>query len=234
VPLASPQELVLHPLEPQLEPLEWALSWAGLLPLNQLAGLLEAAFFPAWLAILHHWLSAAPDFDEVTRWYLEWKGRLPQELLDHPRVRAAFATALNMMNAAADGHPLPPPSSLPSAGTGAGAGSVPAWRREVEADAAAGPAGYGKQPPATSAAVASGPEPSLRELVGRYASEAGCEFLPRAGRLHDGLPVYAFGGVSCVVDGARGVIRAQLKDRGWVPVSLERLKAEAQAKAGGG
>jgi tuftelin-interacting protein 11 len=39
---------------------------------------MEASFFPAWLALLHHWLSHTPDFDEVTRWYLEWKSRFPQ------------------------------------------------------------------------------------------------------------------------------------------------------------
>jgi tuftelin-interacting protein 11 len=68
--------------------------------------------------------------------------------------------------------------------------------------------------------------------VGQYAQDHGLEFLPRAGRLHDGLPVYSFGGVSCVVDASRGVIRAQLKDRGWVPVSLEALQKEAMSKAG--
>jgi hypothetical protein len=70
--------MVLNPLQPQLEPFDWALSWHGLISLGQLAGLMETAFFPAWLALLHHWLSHTPDFDEVTRWYLEWKGRFPQ------------------------------------------------------------------------------------------------------------------------------------------------------------
>jgi hypothetical protein len=69
---------VLNPLQPQLEPFDWALSWHGLVPLHQLAGLMEASFFPPWLALLHHWLSHSPDYDEVTRWYLEWKGRFPQ------------------------------------------------------------------------------------------------------------------------------------------------------------
>lgn len=202
---------------------------------------METSFFPAWLALLHHWLSHSPDFDEVTRWYLEWKGRFPQDLLDHPRVRAGFSQALNMMNSAADGQPLPYPAAATAAGAAAGAGaagaaaSIPSWRREVEPDAAAAAGGgYGgrqqPQPPSTSAAAAA--EPSFRELVGQYAQEQGLEFLPRAGRLHDGLPVYSFGGVSCVVDAARGVIRAQLKARGWVPVSLEGLKQEALSKAG--
>ena len=37
-------------------------------------------FFPKWHAVLHAWLSAAPNFDEVTRWYLGWKGLFPEEV----------------------------------------------------------------------------------------------------------------------------------------------------------
>jgi tuftelin-interacting protein 11 len=227
---------VLNPLEPQLEPFDWALAWAGLLPDWQLSALLESAFFPGWHAILRTWLSAQPDYDEVTRWFMEWKARFPQGLLDQPRVRAAFAHGLNMMNCAADGKPLPAPRGAGAAagGVDGAGGSMPAWRREMEQPAAAAgmqPQQHQQRPPSAAAAAASAAEPSLRELVARYAQEAGLEFLPRAGRLHDGLPVYAFGGVSCVVDGLRHVVRAQLRERGWVPVSLEKLKAEALAKA---
>jgi tuftelin-interacting protein 11 len=155
-----------------------------------------------------------------------------QDLLDHPRVRAGFSQALNMMNSAADGQPLPYPAAAAAAGGGgvaAAGASIPSWRMEMDQPepAAAGPGlgGPGVRQPG-------GPEPSFRDLVGQFAQEQGLEFLPRAGRLHDGLPVYSFGGVSCVVDVSRGVIRAQLKDRGWVPVSLESLKQEALSKAG--
>jgi tuftelin-interacting protein 11 len=157
-------------------------------------------------------------------------------------VRAGFSQALNMMNSAADGQPLPLPATAaaaaaadagaPSAAAGA---SIPSWRREVDqpeaAAAAAGAGAYGAGVKQQQLA-GSGPEPSFRDLVGQYAQEQGLEFLPRAGRLHDGLPVYSFGGVSCVVDASRGVVRAQLKDRGWVPVSLEGLRREALSKAG--
>ena len=37
-------------------------------------------FFPKWHAVLHAWLSASPNFDEVTRWYLGWKGLFPDEV----------------------------------------------------------------------------------------------------------------------------------------------------------
>jgi tuftelin-interacting protein 11 len=163
-----------------------------------------------------------------------------QDLLDHPRVRAGFSQALNMMNSAADGQPLPYPAAAAAAGGAAAAagGSIPSWRMEVEPDSAAAAAAatgeFGRARLGAGPAVGqAGPEPSFRDLVGQYAQEQGLEFLPRAGRLHDGLPVYSFGGVSCVVDASRGMVRAQLKGRGWVPVSLEGLKAEALSKGGG-
>jgi tuftelin-interacting protein 11 len=212
------QELVLNPLAPQLQPFHWAMAWHGLLPTGHLAALLESSFFPAWHALLHHWLSHTPNYDEVTRWYLEWKGMFPQDLLDHPRVRAGFSTALNMMNSAADGQPLP--AAAPAA-----AGPVPSWRAELGGD----------QPAAVKplrGAGAAAAEPSFKDLVARYAEEQGLEFVPRAGRLHDGLQVYSFGGVSCVVDAAHSLVRAQLKDRGWAPVSLEKLRQEAAARRG--
>ena len=39
-------------------------------------GLLEGSFFPHWHAVLHHWLGHAPNYDQVTAWYLQWKVRL--------------------------------------------------------------------------------------------------------------------------------------------------------------
>lgn len=69
-------------------PMDAVLAWSGLVAAPQLVGLLEAGFWPQWHAILGHWLSGAPDHDEVARWYLTWKGRFPQ-------VCAGFSGALN-------------------------------------------------------------------------------------------------------------------------------------------
>eukprot|EP00878_Enallax_costatus_P018396 GHUV01019364.1.p1 GENE.GHUV01019364.1~~GHUV01019364.1.p1 ORF type:complete len:861 (+),score=252.13 GHUV01019364.1:619-3201(+) len=216
-------ELMLNPNAPHLDPFQWAISWHGVMPTGHLAALMESSFFPAWHAILHHWLSHSPNYDEVTKWYLEWKGMFPQDVLDHPRVRSGFAQGLNMMNSAAEGRPLP--AAAPAA---APVGAVPSWRSELGADGAAAPpaAAAGRT---VGAGIAVG-EPSLKELVTRYAEEQGVEFVPRAGRLHDGLPVYSYGGVNCVVDAAKSLIRAQLRDKGWVPVSLEKLSQEALSR----
>ena len=70
---ALQQELSINPAAQHLAPWHWAVAWAPLLPPSQLVGLLEAVFFPQWHAVLHHWLAHAPDFDQVTTWYLGWK-----------------------------------------------------------------------------------------------------------------------------------------------------------------
>lgn len=221
------QELVLNPNAPNLEPFNWALAWHGLMPTGHLAALMESSFFPAWHTILHHWLSHSPNYDEVTKWYLEWKGLFPQDLLDHQRVRSGFAQGLNMMNSAAEGQPIPP--AAPAAA--AAGGQLPSWRAELAGGGVDGMAtGGAAVRPAGAAAGLVGGEPSFKDLVSRYAEEQGIEFLPRAGRLHDGLPVYSFGGVNCVIDASHSLIRAQLKERGWVPVSLERLSQEVLSR----
>lgn len=170
--------------------------------------------------MLHHWLSHAPNYDEVTRWYLGWKGLFPQDLLDTPQIRANFNHALNLMNSAADGQPLPA-FVPPVAGYGAAASAAAA------ATAATAPGVN------SGAVYGSGVEPSLKELVARYATDTGVDFLPKVGRYYDGLQVYSFGGVSCVLEPSSSVIRAQVRDR-WAPVSLERLRQEALNKAAGG
>jgi tuftelin-interacting protein 11 len=200
------------------------------MPTGHLAALMESCFFPAWHALLHHWLSHSPNYDEVTRWYLDWKAMFPQDMLDHPRVRGGFSQALNFMNSAADGKPLP--SAVPTSAESTASGALPSWRAEMAdnvteaAAAASARRSYGMSGPASVA------DPTFKDLVAQYAQEQGFEFLPRAGRLHDGLQVFSFGGVSCVVDAAHSLVRAQLKDRGWVPVSLEKLREEAALKRG--
>lgn len=66
----------------------------------------------------------------------------------------------------------------------------------------------------------------------QYAEEAGVEFLPKPGRTHEGLQVYGFGLVSCVVDNAASRLQAQLGGgRGWATVSLEQLLEEHRRRA---
>lgn len=72
----------------------------------------------------------------------------------------------------------------------------------------------------------------MLQLVEQFAEEAGVAFLPKPGRTHEGLQMYGFGLVSCVVDNAQNLVKAQLGGaQGWATVSLEQLLAEHEQRA---
>jgi tuftelin-interacting protein 11 len=159
--------------------------------------------------------SPAPNFDEITRWYLAWKGLIPDEVLDTERIRAQMTAALDVMNAAVDGRAVPPMWT-----------PAPAAAAQAAAQLAVPPA----PPRPAGAAAFDASRLSLRELVEEFAAETGAEFLPRVPpRDHDGFRVYQFGRVSCVLDAAAGLVRAQVGGA-WAPVSLEGLLAEHQRR----
>jgi hypothetical protein len=49
-------------------PLPCASHVVPLCTVPQMASLFEQYFFPKWHAVLRHWLSNSPNYDEVTRW----------------------------------------------------------------------------------------------------------------------------------------------------------------------
>lgn len=210
------QGLEINPAGQDMRPFEWVVAWADVMPAPSLAAILELGFFPKWHAVLHYWLSATPNYDEVTRWYLGWKSSFPPALLDAERVRAQFTAALDAMNSAVDGRTVP----AAAAGRWAGDGGAAAAAAAAPAAPAAPIA-----PPSTGRPA---PELTLKELVQRFAEEHDVSFMPKFGRFQDGLQVFSFGGVSCVLDSTGGVVRAQLGVR-WAPVSLDTLLTTARA-----
>lgn len=100
-----------------------------------------------------------------------------------------------------------------------------------------------------SAAAAAAATATLRELVARFAADSGLEFAPRPGRLHMGLPVYSFGGVSVVLQphagvggggsggtgvagggGGGGTLLARRADGRWAAASLQELVEMAASR----
>ena len=243
---AALQGFVINPQKQELEPFNWLLAWADAIPVNHMVAILEASFFPQWHQVLYHWLMASPDFQEVTSWYLGWKSLLPADLQANERIRHQLNVALDMMNQAVEGTPLVQP----------GARENVTYLRVTEQQAFAtaqqqrgAPAGISQPPlptdtalprgvPSAAGAAAGGLESglamggmSLREIVQAFAEQHDVQFLPKAGRLHEGLPVYGFGAVAMVTDSAKQVLLAQTEGR-WVPVSLEQL-LELHRRRGG-
>ena len=217
-----------------LEPLGWVLAWEACVPAGRMTQLLESGFFPKFHAALHAYLAAPGlDLEEVTRWYLEWKGAFSEDLLAHERVRRQLNAALDAMNAATtgDGTHIRGPSPVSErareggdaaakgAANGAGGGAKGSRRG---GDANSKGAGVDDDPGADAM--------SLREAVEAFAQANDLTFMPKPGRQHEGLQVYSFGLVSVVVDSAGEMLRAKIGDR-WAPASLDTLLAAHKERA---
>ncbi|CAN0160083.1 unnamed protein product, partial [Phaeothamnion confervicola] len=190
-------ELSTDPARPNPAGLEYTLRWRELLPTRLMTALLEGEFLPKWIESLRGWLAGGDaDFQQVADWYQYWKGLLPPEVLADRAVERKAAAALQFMDMALRGVPMPPPDTKP-----AGYERV-LERREIEALAArreraeaalkerrANDRGGGGGAAAVSAVT-------FRDVAAAAAADAGIEFVPRVGRQFQGKQIYAFGGVS--------------------------------------
>lgn len=180
--------------------LEELLEWLDVIPKTHIVQILDRFLFPKWLRILHYWLTHRPNLEEVSLWYKSWKSFFPSELLDDVDIASHFGKAIDLMNRTADGIPLPSLDVI--------LGETSSKRRLPETVTV--------QPQTLF---------TLRDMVQRFAEEHNVSFMPKPGRMHEGLQVYSFGGVSVVLDNAQNTVRIQ-NGSVWKPASLERLLTE--------
>ncbi|BFI30199.1 tuftelin-interacting protein 11 [Marchantia polymorpha subsp. ruderalis] len=222
------QELVVNPAHQQLEEFNWVMAWATALPAHHMAGMLESGFFPKWQQVLYHWLCSNPNFDEVTQWYLGWKSLFPAELLANERIRRQLNVALDMMNQAVEGAPVVQPGARENVSY-----LRVTEQRHFEFQQQAAFTKQQQQHAASTYGVDSfGTENiSLKEIVEGFAQDNDIQFVPKLGRVHEGLQVYAFGAVSVCVDTAKQKLVAQTGDT-WVSVSLDQLLEMNRSRSG--
>jgi len=237
-------EFQVNPAAQELEPFLWVMDWAELMPRNQMSKLLLARFFPKWHAALRHWLSSTTttstselNLDDVTRWYLQWKALFPETVLESKNIKAAMNAALDAINTAGQGKPLPTtwtaPPSIPTA-VGTGTAKTKEKLEHPSYENAYGHTNhYNKESRQQQEHQLPPPsfleERPLRALVEDFAVESEIDFLPKPGRLYEGLQVYGFGLVSCAVDSARQRLWAQMggdRGKGWVAASMGQLLDE--------
>ncbi|OVA07505.1 G-patch domain [Macleaya cordata] len=216
------QEFQVNPADQNLDQFYWVMSWASAIPIHHMVTLLEVGFFPKWQQVLYHWLCSNPNFEEVTQWYLGWKGLFAAELLANERIRYQLNVGLDMMNQAVEGMEVVQP----------GARENISYLRVTEQRQFAAhqkAAAYAQQQAAAS--MGSGahvdgmggmPEMSLKEVIEAYAQQNELLFKPKPGRTHNGLQIYGFGNISIYVDSLNQKVFAQTED-GWSLVSLEQL-----------
>lgn len=217
------QEFQVNPGDQKLDQFSWVMLWASAVPIHHMVHMLEANFFPKWQQVLYHWLTAKPNFEEVTQWYLGWKGLLPEELLANERIRAQLDRGLEMMNQAVEGMEVVQPGARENISY-----LRVTEKRQFEAQQKA--AAYAQQQAAARLAGeihmdARGAMPvmSLKEAIESYAQQNELLFKPKPNRAHNGHQIYGFGNISICIDTLNNKIFAQTQD-GWSVVTLQILK----------
>mmetsp|Transcript_26073 Transcript_26073/g.50629 ORF Transcript_26073/g.50629 Transcript_26073/m.50629 type:complete len:564 (+) Transcript_26073:266-1957(+) len=214
--------LVINPAEQDLSPFHAVMHWSELLPTELLAKLLLERFFPKWLLTLQHWLSQQPDFGEVSRWYVGWKGEVGERapaLLSHDGVRDQLNVALDLLNTALGDEEPPPPPPLEE--------DEPPPPPDDDMEDADDSVLAGSR----WAANDDDEDMSLRETLDRLAASHDLIFMSTADR-HDGRQIFLFGKVRVLLDPAKHLVYAKLDKRGFAPTSLAQLVKEAQARSG--
>eukprot|EP01121_Diplochlamys_sp_Union-15-3_P011822 TRINITY_DN3462_c0_g1_i2.p1 TRINITY_DN3462_c0_g1~~TRINITY_DN3462_c0_g1_i2.p1 ORF type:complete len:130 (+),score=14.97 TRINITY_DN3462_c0_g1_i2:119-508(+) len=104
------KKFVVNPQQQNLDTIQCVLRWQGMIPEHHLVVLFQNEFFPKWLKVLQAWLSNSPNYDEIARWYLNWK-QLLEPLVKNKMIQGELNRA--MMNEALSGEPVTiPPMPL--------------------------------------------------------------------------------------------------------------------------
>ncbi len=197
-------EFVIHVAKQDLEPFSWVMAWDMEIRPERFAKILDRYFFPKWRAALRHLLMHEPNFDEIARWYISWKSYMSDEVLETPQVAKNIDAALRDMSRAVAGEPL-----------------EPTWTTAPNPE-------EGQTTPLIKLKASQRAQLTMKELIAQFAEDSGVDFVPKLGRMHEGLQVYHFGLVLCAVNTAQETIVAQMdtKSHIWKNVSLDELLDE--------
>lgn len=84
-------ELVINPLQQELEYFNQVWEWNEIVPAVMMAQLFDKIFFPKWMQTLVIWLNQNPNLDQVSRWYSGWKGRFSESVLQQTNIKGKCA-----------------------------------------------------------------------------------------------------------------------------------------------
>ena len=213
-------ELIINPIQQNLDPWHWVMEWFEFIPPPAMINLLERHFFPKWLQVLASWLNQNPNYNEVTNWYKGWKSVMPPELLSAPQVQHQLQQALDFMTRVVtnERHPM-------ASQRGANEAMMYLSTTERQTLPLDSRMGASSKAPSVSDAVKmatqmSSTPSSYKELIARRCEEKDILFRPIPSRFQEGKQVYKCGSLLIYID--RNAIFVQNKDM-WIPTSLNTL-----------
>ncbi|XP_014476265.1 PREDICTED: tuftelin-interacting protein 11 [Dinoponera quadriceps] len=209
-------EFVINPHQQHLDQWNWVYEWKDLIPPHVMAGLLDKFFFPKWLQVLALWLNHSPNYDEVTTWYMGWKGMLSDKLLAEPAVKEHFKKALDMMNRAVTGPQSHQPGALEQVSY------LTSLERTQPTMSQMAPIAQPRiERLAEAVRTASQIPQGFKDLVQKKCEERGILFMPIPNRYKEAKQVYKVGNVQAYIDG--NVLFVCHNGTNWMPTHLNAL-----------
>ena len=204
----SISDLKIRPRGQELKLLEDLFAFIPMIGLKHVVDILEAAFFHRWLHTLYIWLDmpnkSTVQFQEISRWYSEWKAVFPAEVSSDPTVEGKLRIALKMMNQAMS------TGSIKGYDNGLYETPIAPSRARVESRS-----GLSQMVSSKKATV------SFRETVEHFAQKNNIVFLPTSRKTLTGEQLFKFGKLNIYLEGT--VVYAELKVGQFTPVSFDQL-----------
>ncbi|CAK9021780.1 unnamed protein product [Durusdinium trenchii] len=191
------------PIKPDgqdLKALKSLFTWLDLAPLENVARVLETAFFPQWHSALKQWLrTKGCNFSEVLQWYQGWKALFPPELREQLVVQRHLAHGLEVMkHMMANGSDLDEEPAAPQRPSHANLPPTSARNLPVEEVSL-----------------------SLSDYITQVAAEEGLIFLPKK-QQRNGKQVYQLGAATIQLE--KNLIYVAPKGEGeWKAASMDEL-----------
>ncbi|EGT36093.1 CBN-STIP-1 protein [Caenorhabditis brenneri] len=189
---------------------EWAacMEWLEMTHPDAIANIVTKYFFPRFYNVLCIWLdSPGVDYNEVKRWYMAWKSRIPQEIVNYPTIQENLRRSMIAFGKSNQGHKV---SGLPSAP-------------------------IAQMAPTPSAPMSrfapTNQQLSLKEIIEITACKNGFTYHPQKDRYKDGRQVFWFGALSIYIDSEMVYVMDPMEFV-WRSTGLNELIQMAQGAQG--
>lgn len=248
--------LMIDPRDQDLTPLEDVLRWAPIFPLDTMAHLLIAEFFPKWHQTLYVWLTyEGVNYTDVKNWYSWWKEEVLGKALsagfnelssiagEWNKGLETMSEALDLLENGMDVSTHLPAASLDTA-SGLSQGAPPMSTSTASRSSRQSPPTFSSSTTSHTLKTPQTEEPiTFKDVVEEWCAENGLLLFPlREANLQTGLPLFRItasasgrGGVVVYLKGdvvwVRGIATAGSETRLFMPVGLdETLVAKAEGR----